>query len=189
MADIDRLAAGDVASSEPTESVEAGGEIAEPPGEADTVAYESAPDEPAPPEIALEASADALKAPPQAEADAELAPEMPEPGPEAALEAILEAIEPEPAEPEPELAGALAAEIFTEPGRVEPPARHTVLAQIELMPVTEPGPAAELPGPADLSLGASLIASGIVAKPDEPRIDPLGPIRRMSQAEKIAFFS
>jgi hypothetical protein len=57
------------------------------------------------------------------------------------------------------------------------------------MPVTEPGPAAELPGPAGISLGASLIASGIVAKPAEPRIDPLAPIRRMSQAEKIAFFS
>ncbi|MBS0531780.1 MAG: hypothetical protein JSS22_20680 [Proteobacteria bacterium] len=38
------------------------------------------------------------------------------------------------------------------------------------------------------SLGASLLASGIVARA-RPRSDPLAPIRRMTQAEKIAFFS
>ncbi len=42
---------------------------------------------------------------------------------------------------------------------------------------------------APASLGASLIASGIVAKPVSSRIDLLAPIRRMSQAEKVAFFS
>ena len=41
------------------------------------------------------------------------------------------------------------------------------------------------PGP---SLGSSLIASGLVPRP-RPANDPLAPIRRMSQAEKIAFFS
>jgi hypothetical protein len=39
------------------------------------------------------------------------------------------------------------------------------------------------------SLGSSLIANGIVARPRTPRPDPLAPIRRMSQTEKIAFFS
>jgi hypothetical protein len=39
------------------------------------------------------------------------------------------------------------------------------------------------------SLGSALIASGILRKPDAPANDPLAPIRRMSQAEKIAFFS
>ena len=39
------------------------------------------------------------------------------------------------------------------------------------------------------SLGATLIATGIVTRPKTPAIDPLAPIRRMSQAEKIAFFS
>jgi hypothetical protein len=39
------------------------------------------------------------------------------------------------------------------------------------------------------SLGASLIASGIVARPAPARSDPLAAIRRMSQAEKVAFFS
>ncbi|HLZ00671.1 MAG TPA: hypothetical protein VKR55_00820 [Bradyrhizobium sp.] len=39
------------------------------------------------------------------------------------------------------------------------------------------------------SLGSTLIASGILRKPYSPASDPLAPIRRMSQAEKIAFFS
>jgi len=42
---------------------------------------------------------------------------------------------------------------------------------------------------AEPSLGSSLIASGIVRKPVTSAADPLAPIRRMSQAEKIAFFS
>ena len=52
--------------------------------------------------------------------------------------------------------------------------------------------AAEPPQPAPVpqpSLGASLIAQGIVLRPNAPYADPLAPIRRMSQAEKIAFFS
>ncbi|HVV41652.1 MAG TPA: hypothetical protein VHC94_11370 [Nitrobacter sp.] len=43
--------------------------------------------------------------------------------------------------------------------------------------------------PSEASLGASLLASGIVERPRLPGIDPLAPIRRMTQAEKIAFFS
>jgi hypothetical protein len=38
-------------------------------------------------------------------------------------------------------------------------------------------------------LGSSLIASGIVTKPAASASDPLAPLRRMSQAEKIALFS
>jgi hypothetical protein len=34
-----------------------------------------------------------------------------------------------------------------------------------------------------------LIANGIVLRPAPSHADPLAPIRRMSQAEKIAFFS
>jgi hypothetical protein len=41
----------------------------------------------------------------------------------------------------------------------------------------------------EASLGASLIANGIVRRPEPSAADPLAPIRRMSQAEKIAFFS
>lgn len=39
------------------------------------------------------------------------------------------------------------------------------------------------------SLGATILASGILQKPRAPANDPLAPIRRMTQAEKIAFFS
>jgi hypothetical protein len=41
----------------------------------------------------------------------------------------------------------------------------------------------------EVSLGATLIANGIARRPHAPASDPLAPIRRMSQAEKIAFFS
>jgi hypothetical protein len=43
--------------------------------------------------------------------------------------------------------------------------------------------------PLESSLGSSLIASGIVTKPAASASDPLAPLRRMSQAEKIALFS
>ena len=53
-----------------------------------------------------------------------------------------------------------------------------------------PPPAAPAPAPAvEMSLGSSLIASGMLRKPVTAANDPLAPIRRMSQAEKIAFFS
>jgi hypothetical protein len=39
------------------------------------------------------------------------------------------------------------------------------------------------------SLGAALIANGVLANPALPAADSLGPIRRMSQADKIAFFA
>ena len=41
----------------------------------------------------------------------------------------------------------------------------------------------------EVSLGSSIIASGMLSKPAKPANDPLAPIRRMSQVEKIAFFS
>lgn len=53
-------------------------------------------------------------------------------------------------------------------------------------------PTASLPMPSPLpepSLGATILASGIVQKPRPAAIDALAPIRRMTQAEKIAFFS
>ena len=61
-------------------------------------------------------------------------------------------------------------------------------------PQPAPKPAAERetaePEPAlAASLGSSLLANGIVTRPRAARPDPLAPIRRMSQTEKIAFFS
>ena len=53
---------------------------------------------------------------------------------------------------------------------------------------TERETAAPEPAPPP-SLGSSLLANGIVPRPRTSRPDPLAPIRRMSQTEKIAFFS
>ncbi|MEA2837724.1 MAG: hypothetical protein QOD89_2274 [Bradyrhizobium sp.] len=77
---------------------------------------------------------------------------------------------------EPDIAQTGVMEMNSaEPGIVAQLAEPTVAAQ--------PAP---IPQP---SLGASLIAHGIVRAPDPAAVDPLAPIRRMSQAEKIAFFS
>jgi hypothetical protein len=68
------------------------------------------------------------------------------------------------------------------------PEQPVIFAQAaETVPAPKPEPtAAPQHQP---SLGASLIASGIVMTPNPSGLDPLAPIRRMSQAEKIAFFS
>jgi hypothetical protein len=61
-----------------------------------------------------------------------------------------------------------------------------------LRPAPEPAaePETAKPEPAlPASLGSSLLANGIVTRPRASRPDPLAPIRRMSQTEKIAFFS
>jgi hypothetical protein len=78
-----------------------------------------------------------------------------------------------PAEPAPIVARA------PEPGAapVPPPIQQVV------QPPPPAAPAVEM------SLGSSLIASGMLRKPVTAANDPLAPIRRMSQAEKIAFFS
>jgi len=65
--------------------------------------------------------------------------------------------------------------------------------QHSLQPSLEPSPAPALEPSREPSrepsLGSSLIASGILSKPKASGPDPLAPIRRMSQAEKLAFFS
>ncbi|MHB8270085.1 hypothetical protein [Bradyrhizobium sp.] len=93
-------------------------------------------------------------------------------------EAVLDLIALEMAAPdfdEPDIAGTYAMEANS----VEP----DIVSQAAEPPQPEPAP---IPQP---SLGASLIANGIVLRPSPSGIDPLAPIRRMSQAEKIAFFS
>ena len=70
--------------------------------------------------------------------------------------------------------------------------RHAVAPPPVQQMVQPPPPPATVPAPApavEMSLGSSLIASGMVRKPVTAANDPLAPIRRMSQAEKIAFFS
>jgi hypothetical protein len=66
---------------------------------------------------------------------------------------------------------------------LQPPPQDPVQPspQVSLQPSPQPSP--------ERSLGSSLIANGIVRRPLASASDPLAPIRRMSQAEKIAFFS
>jgi chemotaxis protein histidine kinase CheA len=77
---------------------------------------------------------------------------------------------------EPEIAAEAPEPIIAE--LAEPPVATPVQAAVEAMPQ----PAIEI------SLGSSIIASGLLRKSGATN-DPLAPIRRMSQAEKIAFFS
>ncbi|MHC2252375.1 hypothetical protein ACVILK_002067 [Bradyrhizobium embrapense] len=91
------------------------------------------------------------------------------------------AIQPEPAPPpEP------TVEVKVEP-------QPMAAALIEAAPTAAPPPlptTVEAPAPvAEVSLGSTIIASGLLKKPNVAANDPLAPIRRMSQAEKIAFFS
>ena len=59
-----------------------------------------------------------------------------------------------------------------------------------IQPPPPPPAVAPAPVPAvEVSLGSTIIASGMLRKPVTAANDPLAPIRRMSQAEKIAFFS
>ncbi len=121
-------------------------------------------------------------------------------------EAVLEAVAMEMAAPDPEedtadfsepIVGSAPMHV-TMPPVVEPIARAAE-AEAELPPVATPAPALQpslhlvpsaAPEPEEApSLGSALIANGILRKPSPPANDPLAPIRRMSQAEKIAFFS
>jgi hypothetical protein len=86
----------------------------------------------------------------------------------------------------------------------DPPGSESDEIQVAEPPPADPIIVAERPEPAaapvqppavqhsiqpSLTLGSTLIANGIVRRPNASAADPLAPIRRMSQAEKIAFFS
>jgi hypothetical protein len=91
----------------------------------------------------------------------------------------------EPAAVVPDRTDAAAVEMLVTPDAAETAAIMETAAGPVATAVPEPAP--ETPQPA--SLGATLIANGIVAKPAGPRIDLLAPLRRMSLAERVAFFS
>ncbi|MDI1263501.1 MAG: hypothetical protein PS018_09615 [bacterium] len=81
--------------------------------------------------------------------------------------------------------------LVPEPAPVEPVVRQSVAPVVEeaIQPLPQPVAQAE-PAPAmEVSLGSTIIASGMLRKPATAANDPLASIRRMSQAEKIAFFS
>ncbi|CUT14668.1 FIG00440209 hypothetical protein [Bradyrhizobium sp.] len=128
------------------------------------------------------------------EAAAPIAAEIPEP------------IAPEPAAPEPVAAAAVVEEPVEEaPIAMESLARLTnAIAEAAAEVMEQPAPvmaatatfgaaqATTLPMPSpvpEASLGATILASGILQKPRAAANDPMAPIRRMTQAEKIAFFS
>lgn len=124
-----------------------------------------------------------------AEAAAPIAAEIPEPiAPEpVAAAAIVE----EPVEEAPIAMESLArltnpiaeaaAEVMEQPAPVMAATATFGAAQATTLPMPSPVPEA--------SLGATILASGILQKPRAAANDPMAPIRRMSQAEKIAFFS
>jgi hypothetical protein len=100
--------------------------------------------------------------------------ELMEPEFEKAQVAAAASVEPEMAPPRAEAAGI----VEQPPATPSPPE-----------PVAQPFREPPREAPPELSLGSTIIASGILRKPNIPANDPLAPIRRMSQTEKIAFFS
>ena len=108
------------------------------------------------------------------------------------------------ADPDPDevhAAGAQPAEPIMVARDTEPTAAPSPAMQPALQPLLEPAsetsrevspqvsPEVSPQVPPEVSLGSTLIASGIVRRPNATASDPLAPIRRMSQAEKIALFS
>jgi hypothetical protein len=97
------------------------------------------------------------------------------------------AAEPDMAEPEPEPVQVAEPVRAPEPVVVPPP---VAAARIVEQPAAPPHPRVAAPEPAtEISLGSTIIANGLVRRPSPVANDPLAPIRRMSQTEKIAFFS
>lgn len=134
---------------------------------------------------------------PTADEAVALAPQMIEAPVDVSDDDLFETAVPESGEAEVvteiESVAALASEM-TEAAIAEAQATSDVAEMAAIMeteadPVAAavPEPTFAMPQPA--SLGATLIANGIVAKPAAPRIDLLAPLRRMSLAERVAFFS
>ncbi|MEA2943302.1 MAG: hypothetical protein QOD09_3831, partial [Bradyrhizobium sp.] len=142
------------------------------PAEAETSGTAASPSE-APPEAAME-----VPAPEAFAATAQTGVETIDA--ETALDDALDMIALEMAAPDLDVDEFSAAEPEPDEPGIAAQATETVTA-----PKSQPMPAPQH----QPSLGASLIANGIVRNPNPSGLDPLAPIRRMSQAEKIAFFS
>jgi hypothetical protein len=136
-----------------------------------------------------------------AEAEAiELARGTEEAAADAHDEAVLDMIAMEMGAPDPfEVEDATATIAEQVPIEPEAPAGPEIVPQAPELAAALPEPHAELPPQpsfvappepeVEISLGSTIIANGIIRKPSAAANDPLAPIRRMSQAEKIAFFS
>ncbi|MEY9753906.1 hypothetical protein [Bradyrhizobium yuanmingense] len=127
---------------------------------------------------------------------ASMATEQPEP---VAAEPVLAAIAEEPAADAPIALDSLArltdaiaeaaAEVMEQQAPAVAAAASLAAAPTATLPMPSPLPASMSASMSDASLGATILASGILQKRRAPANDPLAPIRRMTQAEKIAFFS
>jgi len=138
---------------------------------------------------------DAMAEVPDAAAEArdaasEAAPANPEAA-DAFDDALMDMIALEMAAPDPSDAGDILISGIPEVHVHEPPPAPSEIAAEKPEPVSPPPPEVQPSRPPSLevSLGSTLIASGIVRRPHAAGLDPLAPIRRMGQAEKIAFFS
>ncbi|WBL76362.1 hypothetical protein I3J27_25455 [Bradyrhizobium xenonodulans] len=157
----------------------------------EAIAMEMAAPDPEFDEIVAPAEMEAATPEPiAAEVAAPIAAEIPEP---VAAEPAATAVTHEPAEDAPIAMDSLArltdaiaeaaAEVMEQPA----PAIAATAAYGASPATTLPMPSPTFsPEP---SLGATILASGILQKPRAAANDPMAPIRRMTQAEKIAFFS
>jgi hypothetical protein len=126
-----------------------------------------------------------------------IAMEMGAPDPisdEEIAEAVAEQTRLQPHVAQPAEPASVKPEIAPEPVAVpERPIQQAVQPSppraVEPAPTPAPMPTPAPAVPTGMSLGSTIIASGMLRKPTVPANDPLAPIRRMSQAEKIAFFS
>ncbi|MGJ5178087.1 hypothetical protein ACQR16_08320 [Bradyrhizobium oligotrophicum] len=85
------------------------------------------------------------------------------------------------------IAAAVAAPPPAPPVQAEAAPSRQVHATAAAAPSTT---AFAMPKPAyEPSLGSTLLSNGLLQRPQVPANDPLSPIRRMTQPEKIAFFS
>ncbi|BAM88602.1 conserved hypothetical protein [Bradyrhizobium oligotrophicum S58] len=141
---------------------------------------ESAPSEPEPVLTKTEAlvakpAAPPALAPPAAPAAVASVP-MPAPLPESiAIETL----------------AAVAAAMAPQAPAAPPQAEIAPSRPVQTTAATPPSTTAyAMPKPAyEPSLGSTLLSNGLLQRPQVPANDPLSPIRRMSQPEKIAFFS
>src|ERR1700676_964612 len=72
---------------------------------------------------------------------------------------------------------------------VTPPPADPIIVAREAEPAAAPAQPLATQSPFAPSLGSSLIANGILRRPNGAASDPLAPLRRLSQVEKIALFS
>lgn len=88
-----------------------------------------------------------------------------------------------------ELFDPLPEAAANEPASQAPVAQTHVADEMTLAEITQAALAPEPQAAPAPSLGAALIANGVINNPAASASDPLAPIRRMTPAEKIAFFS